>query len=285
MIRILYMSDLHLEMERWRLSVPGWADFMARHRGVALHPARGPMLNDMGKADLIVLAGDIHNGYRGVIYADHVARYLGAPVVMVAGNHEFYHHDTEILLPALRAAAAKTQGRVQFLENAQAVFDFPAGRVNVLGCTLWTDYMLNNMQQISMFRAQSRMNDHKFITTNKLPFGAADALARHEVSRRWLHRTLAQNSLEIPAAKNLIVTHHAPDAAFLGERTGEIAPAYASDLLDEFSRWRPAAWIHGHTHYRHSSLLHGIRVVSAPRGYVVFDGAKTLNYQPGLIEI
>jgi len=26
-------------------------------------------------------------------------------------------------------------------------------------------------------------------------------------------------------------------------------------------------------------------VVSAPRGYVVFDGAKTLSYQPGLIEI
>jgi Icc-related predicted phosphoesterase len=136
-----------------------------------------------------------------------------------------------------------------------------------------------------MFTAQYRMNDHKFITTNNVPFTAADALARHETSRRWLHRTLAQNGQENPDARNVIVTHHAPDAAFLGDRTGEIAPAYASDLLDEFSRRRPAAWIHGHTHYRHSSLRHGIRVVSAPRGYVVFDGAKTLSYQPGVIEI
>jgi hypothetical protein len=29
----------------------------------------------------------------------------------------------------------------------------------------------------------------------------------------------------------------------------------------------------------------GMRVVSAPRGYVTYDGAATLAYRPGVLEI
>ena len=83
----------------------------------------------------------------------------------------------------------------------------------------------------------------------------------------------------------MIVTHHAPDAGFLGGRTGAIAPAYGSQLLAEFAPWQPAAWIHGHTHYRHDSVKAGIRVVSAPRGYVAYEGQQALQYRPGILEI
>ncbi len=285
MSRILYMSDLHLEMERWRLGVPGWAEFMARHRRLAEHPARGPLLNDLGRIDLVVLAGDIHNGYRGVVYAHLLSHYLGAPVVMVAGNHEFYHHDIGVLLPALRTAAAKTRGRVQFLENAAATFDLADGPVTVLGCTLWTDYALHGAPETAMFTAERRMNDHAFIRLDGPRFTPADALARHQASRRWLHEALAARQETAPGGRNLIVTHHAPDAGCLGSRTGAIAPCYSSDLLAEFAPWRPAGWIHGHTHYRHDSMQAGIRVVSAPRGYVAYEGQQALHYRPGILEI
>jgi predicted phosphodiesterase len=285
MMRILYMSDLHLEMERWRLAVPGWAAFMARHRAVSRHPSRGPLLDDVGKVDLVVLAGDIHNGLRGIIYAEQVAAYLNAPVVVVAGNHEYYHHAADTLLPALRAATAKTKGRVSFLENAVASFEIDGRRLNVLGCTLWTDYALLDTPALSMAAAERRMNDHVFITLNGKNFLPADALARHQQSRLWLHKTLAQLHKHDSDAANVIVTHHAPSGAVLGTRIGDIAPAYGSDLLVEFAPWRPTAWIHGHTHYRHESEEEGILLLSAPRGYVAYDGDAALRYRPGFLTI
>ena len=279
------MSDLHLEMERWRLGVPGWSEFMARHRRIAEHPARGPLLNEVGPVDLVVLAGDIHNGYRGVVYAHLVSHYLAAPVVMVAGNHEFYHHDMGVLLPALREAVVKTHGRVRFLENAAATFDLADGQLTVFGCTLWTDYALHGAPETAMFTAEQRMNDHAFIRLDGPRFTPADALARHRKSRLWLHEALAAQDKASPGARNLIVTHHAPGAGFLGSRTGAIAPCYGSDLLAEFAPWRPAAWIHGHTHYRHNSTEAGIRVVSAPRGYVAYEGQEALRFRPGILEV
>ncbi len=279
------MSDLHLEMERWRLNVVGWAGFMARHRDVARHPLRGPLLADMGNIDLIALAGDVHNSVRGIVYAEQLSRFLRAPVVYVAGNHEFYHQNMERLLPALRRAASRTKGRVSFLENNFVSFTFGGQRLNVLGCTLWTDYDLYGDAAGAMQTAAHRMNDHGAIQQGRQTFRPADALGRHMASRVWLHKTLARLRRYEPDAKTLIVTHHAPSGAALGERSGSIGPAYASELLLEFAPYAPMAWIHGHTHHRHESEEEGIRVVSAPRGYVLYDGTAAQEYCPGILEI
>jgi hypothetical protein len=285
MTRILFMSDLHLEMERSRLPVPGWPAFLARHKAAAAHPARGPMLDEAGPVDLVILAGDIHNGLRGIVYADQVARYLSAPVVYIAGNHEFYHHEIHRLLPSLHTAAAQTEGRVHFLENAVASFTFHNHRLHVLGCTLWTDYALHRDPPTAMFEAECRMRDFIYIKSERGDFLPEDTLASHQTSRLWLHETLASLRDTDPGAQNLIVTHHAPDAAYLGTRLGAIAPAYASNLLAEFAPLEPAAWIHGHTHHRHDSINRGIRIASAPRGYVTYDGAPALEYRPGILEL
>jgi predicted phosphodiesterase len=279
MIRILYMSDLHLEMERWRLAVPGWAAFMARHKDAPRHPARGPLLHDVGKIDLVVLAGDIHNGLRGLVYAEQVSEFLNAPVVMVAGNHEYYHHDFAVLLPALRHAAERTHPRVQFLENAAASFTFGDRTLRVLGCTLWTDYALYGDAQTSMTHAEQMMNDFNFIHMGSRAFSPWDTEGMHKTSLAWLHGQMAG------AGETVIVTHHAPSALVLGQRQGRIAPAYASEILGEFSGRPPALWIHGHTHFRHDSVIGGIRLVSAPRGYVGYDGDKALQFVPGIVEM
>jgi hypothetical protein len=285
MIRILYMSDLHLEMERWRLNVVGWTAFMARHRTVSLHPLRGPMIDGAGPIDLIVLAGDVHQSVRGIVYADRLSRFMRAPAIYVAGNHEFYRQDIERLLPALYRAAARTDGRVSFLENNVATFNFSGQRLHVLGCTLWTDYDLYGDPAGAMQTARRRMNDYEAIHDGKHVFAPEDALRRHLESRVWLHKTLAQLQRYEPEAQTLVVTHHAPSGAALGERTGGIGPAYASELLLEFAPRAPAAWIHGHTHFRHESTEEGIRFMSAPRGYVLYDGAMVQQYQPGILEL
>jgi predicted phosphodiesterase len=285
MTRILYMSDLHLEMERWRLRIPGWARFQARHREAVRHPARGPMLRGIEGIDLVVLAGDVHNGLRSVVYAEQVAAYLSVPVVLVAGNHEYYHQQMELLRPALFSAASRTSGQVSFLDNSLATFEIHGRRIHVLGCTLWTDYALYGDAQAAMNFAQRHMNDFRLIYNGGVPFTVRDALTRHETSRTWLHDTMKRLRIEDPGSQRLVVTHHAPSAEMLMRRVGEIAPAYASEILDEFAADPPVAWIHGHTHDRHESVVSGIRLVSAPRGYIMYEGAIALEYVPGVLDI
>lgn len=285
MTRILYMSDLHLEMERWKLSIPGWARFQARHKEMVKHPARGPLLTDVGAVDLVVLAGDIHTGLRSVVYAEQVSAYLNAPVVLVAGNHEYYHQEVDLLRPALFAAAGHTGGRVQFLDNNVASFEINGRRLHVLGCTLWTDYALHGDARGAMGYAERHMNDFRLIYNGDARFTPRDALARHEASRAWLCDAMKRLRMEDPGSQRLIVTHHAPTGEVLVRRTGNIAPAYASDILGDFTADPPVAWIHGHTHDRHKSVVSGIQVVSAPRGYVAHEGAVALNYRPGRLEI
>jgi hypothetical protein len=285
MIRILYMSDLHIEMERWRLKMPGWVEYLRRHFDLPGHPKRGPLLPAPGSADLAVLAGDIHVGLRSLVYAEQVAAYLGVKVALVAGNHEYYHQHMDLLEPAFFGNAAHTGGAVAFLENTVASYSINGERLHVLGCTLWTDYALRGDVGTAMDFARTHMNDHRLIRRVSSLFRPEDALARHEKSRAWLHVTLARLRAAEPQAKLVVVTHHAPDQAFLGPRGGRVAASYASGLLEEFAGYGVSAWVHGHTHYRHESEAAGMKVVSAPRGYVMHEGQRALEFCPGILEI
>jgi predicted phosphohydrolase len=285
MIRIMYMSDLHLEMERPLLSVPGWAEFLRRRRGVERHPPHGPLLNEGGPVDLVVMAGDIHKGLRGIVYAEEVAAYLGVPVVILAGNHEYYHHDMATLLPALRKVNAKPAKHVQFLENAVASFEMGGRRLHVLGATLWTDYALHGDTEAGMMAALQRMNDHRFIYAEGVPFTPRDAARLHAGALAWLHETLARLRRDEPGACLVVATHHAPSGQVLGERQGPIAPAYGSDILGRFAAALPDLWIHGHTHFRHDSVIEGVHLVSAPRGYVTYDGSAAIRFRPGVVDV
>ncbi len=279
MTRVLYMSDLHLELEEWRPSRPNWSRFL--QRGTP-HPSRGPMLDRVGGVDLVILAGDIHNGLRGVVYADQVAKYLEAPVVMVAGNHEYYHHDMTTLLPALRKAVLKTRGRVNFLQNDMVTFDIGTERVNVLGCSLWTDYRLNGDAELGMKQAQRLMNDYNFIRMKDAMFTPQDAKGLHEESLAWLHETLAGLARQGGTDKTIVVTHHAPSGQVLGRRHGAMGPAYGSEIIAKFTPLRPSLWVFGHTHVTHDGVVEGIHLVSAPRGYHSEKGGM---FNPGLVEI
>ena len=217
MARILYMSDLHLELERFRVSVPGWQDLMRRRRAARKHPLRGPLLVGVEEIDLIVLAGDIHTGLRGFVYAEQLAEYFDAPVVYVAGNHEYYHQHIDLAEPALRAASQKSGGRVTFLDNDVASFEIRGTKLQVLGCTMWTGFALHGDQDEAMTFALRHMNDYRAIRRVSAFFRPEHALARHEHSRVWLRRNVARLRLEAPGSKIVAVTHHAPHEAVLGQ--------------------------------------------------------------------
>lgn len=235
-MKIQVASDLHLEFLQ---------QYFPGERVIA--PA--------SDADVLVLAGDIANGLDAVrLFAD-----WPVPVLYVAGNHEFYSRSITQTRADLRDACVGTS--VRFLDNDVADF----GGVRFLGCTLWTDYRLNlnRTQRQLMENAEMRIADHHRIKTQEGRFSAAHALAEHEMSRKWLERSLAQPY----DGKTVVVSHHGPHPLSVHPRyIGDITNAAFVSELDELLA-KADLWIHGHVHDTFDYLVEGCRVVANPLGY------------------
>lgn len=245
-MKLLVLSDLHNEFE------PTVADAQA-----------------VTRADVVVLAGDIHTKDRSVEWAQAFVDDPAKPVILVAGNHEFYRGHFDHTLHKLRELAYGTN--IHFLENDV----FVLGHVRFLGCTLWTDFKLYD-QDISpsmcMRDAQSAMSDFRLIraTPSYRKLYPADTVRRHELSRAWL-----RNSLSEPfAGRTVVVTHHAPsEGSVESQYEGDsLTPAYASNLEGLMGPSVPL-WIHGHMHTSFDYVVSpnsgssGTRVICNPRGY------------------
>lgn len=249
MTRIQVLSDLHLEFAS--LTVP------------------------KTDADVVVLAGDIHVGAEATRWGGSLSRRLGVPVVMVAGNHEFYSSlgrpgaSFGNTLSELRAAAAASAGQVVFLERETAVI---AG-VRFLGCTLWTDFSLyaDTPEAIgpaeAMGAAELAITDFSTIANDTGGrFTTNDARREFIAARAFLTTELAK-SFDGPT---VVVTHHLPSLRSVAPRFRSGAnyilnAAYASHLDGLVSG--ATLWVHGHTHESCDYLLATTRVVCNPRGY------------------
>jgi predicted phosphodiesterase len=241
-VRLHVLSDLHLE----------------RHEFTA------PDVD----ADVVVLAGDIARGTRGVEWARSWAQ--GRPVLFVAGNHEFYGHATPGLIEDLRDSAKGSTIRV--LENDDTIID----GVRFLGCTLWTDFGVDGEAgRAETMRLCGRViNDYgqitfgpggRALTRSNRALTPSDTRDLHLASRSWLATRLA----EPHHGRTVVITHHAP---LIRKRPSvpmlrALAGAFASDLTDLMGGDRVALWIFGHTHRVASLDLRGTRVISNPRGY------------------
>lgn len=236
-MRIQLASDLHLE-------------FLPRNAPPTrlVEPAPG--------ADLLVLAGDIHNGVKGIeAFAD-----WPVPVVYLAGNHEFYDRDWEPTRHELRAACAGT--KITFLD--QDVLEFKG--VRLLGCTLWTDFRLDGGTQAQAMEVVERgVVDYRIIRTATGLLRAHQTLADHERSRAWLEGELARPY----GGKTVVVTHHAPHPLSIHRRFADnpLNPGFISDLtpLLREADW----WLHGHTHDSFDYRVGRCRVLANPAGYIL----------------
>ncbi|MBN3856115.1 metallophosphoesterase [Paraburkholderia sp. Ac-20340] len=247
-MKIRVLSDLHLEHDE-------------------------PNLIPHADADLVVLAGDIHNHGLGLRWAAETFDPL-VPVIYVPGNHEYYDGELGALEAAMRDAAASLDN-VHFLNNA--VYVDPAQRFRVLGTTLWADFELfgadDAAREAAIAAALRVMLDFKGLIQLSWPasvdglardFTPADSLALHAQARAWLEKELAKPF----AGKTVVVTHHAPHRLSLAARYANdpVSAGFVSDLGALVGA--PAAlWIHGHTHTCFDYTVNGTRVVCNPRGY------------------
>jgi hypothetical protein len=267
-MKIAAMSDLHLEFERGRA---------------------GPPIDNAIGADLVILAGDIDIGTRGFDYAADVADRLGAHVVYVLGNHEGYDGTPfDQLYETLHEKACKTDGCVHVLESRAVSLTIRGEQVYVLGTTLWTDYAANGPEAVAfaMRQAAQGLNDHVRCRLYGGPFMPSDARDLHFASRAWLGAEVGKIRVDDPAAKIVIVTHHAPilEANPPQYQGGSLAPAFVSDMRAEIEAWRPALWVFGHTHHDVDTRIGETRLLSRQRGYFGLE-ESALEFKPAIVEL
>lgn len=231
-------------------------------------------------ADLVVLAGDIHNHSEGIRWAAETFG-MDAPIVYVPGNHEYYDGEFGAIEVAMRDAAASVDN-VHYLNN-DALVD-PDGRWRVLGTTLWTDFKLFGGSEeavaAAIAAAEKVMLDFRgpiqvtwparaeatgSTSDNPRLFTAADTLALHRQAHAWLANELAKPF----AGQTIVVTHHAPHRASLADRfASDLASAGFISHLTDLVGPPVALWVHGHTHTPFDYVTEGTRIVCNPRGYI-----------------
>ncbi|PIP00654.1 metallophosphoesterase [Pleomorphomonas carboxyditropha] len=295
-IRIAVMSDLHNEFERTRgpdQPSGAWLELLRRRRREPGHPVVGPWLGDLrGECDVVVLAGDTDVGTRHVhAYADAVSRYVGAPVVVVMGNHECYDRsDILDFQREMRELSDASAGRVRFLENRSTEIEVRGRFVQVLGATLWTDFELLGETEgtitRSMYEANSTMTDYRRIRYGGEALNPEITRQLHSVSRAWLAYEIARVRANDPDSAIVVATHHAPTPdAIRPSSSGEwISAAYASDMRAEIESWRPDLWCWGHAHYGVDDDLGTTRLISNPRGYVGIEPSVD-RFRPVVVEL
>lgn len=261
-MRFWVVSDLHLETAR------GW-DL--------------PRRSERPAYDVFVCAGDLIPGFaRGVRWL--AERIDDHPVVVVAGNHEFFGRDVDREIDKAREAAFGTN--VVVLEDEARMIGGVDG-VLVAGAVGWTDFDLHGTPETSMRAAGDGMNDFRRIRTHRYArrLRPSDTLARHRRTRAFIETTFGGPK----TSKRVLVTHH-PFHAFVSRSRPSsmtddqdvLAPAYASRCPEVFALGLDAA-ISGHTHVSFDLTVDGVRLIANGKGYGPWDATsrwENMDFDP-----
>lgn len=205
-------------------------------------------------ADVVVLAGDIDIGDRGVRWANSA---FACPVVYVAGNHEFYRGHIDKSLEKMRSAAS---AHVHVLNDESWQWN----GVRFLGATSWTDFSSTGDVSAASREALELMSDYRVIRADASyrRLRPRDIAIRSEASYAWLAIQLATPFEGL----TVVVTHHAPLLSVAGDKqSGHLTAAYANDWPELVEK--ADVWFFGHTHQAVDKNIMGCRVISNPRGY------------------
>lgn len=211
-------------------------------------------------SDIIVLAGDINLGTKGIEWIK--SKISDKPVIYVLGNHEYYKGSYPKTLNKIKDAALNSN--VSVLENSFVDID----GIRFHGATLWTDFSIFGDPMKYGMICQPKMNDYKMIRRDPSysKMRTVDTFKIHQFSKLWLKESL-ENSQKF---KNIIVTHHAPSIQSMPEyyKNDPLTSAYVSDLENLIIEYKPLYWIHGHIHTPCKYKIGKTEIICNPHGYI-----------------
>ena len=247
-MKIHILSDLHVEHSQYRPHHPD--------------------------CDVVVLAGDIHQGGMAAFWARQ--NYPGQRIIMVAGNHESYRSDRSESWKDMRASAK--EAGVHLIENEELIVD----DVRFLGCTLWSDFLLfgEDKKADAIIEGMMWINDFKVIRDGGGAFKPSTAIDLFTASVAWLEERLAEPF----NGKTVVVSHHCPSMQSVSDeyRNALTSACFASNL-DRLFGEKINLWIHGHTHVSFDYNANGTRVVCNPKGYETYNGIENSQFDPRLV--
>ena len=230
--RVHVVSDVHCEFDDYRL--------------------------EETDAEVVVLAGDVNHGLKGLEWAR--ACFPSQDIVYVAGNHEYYGEALPRLTDKLRERA--TSLGIAFLDNDAVEL---AG-LRFLGCTLWSDLQLFGSHPWIFDAVLNTMVDYHTIRVSPQyrRLRPADTMRMHRASVNWLRQYAGRLD-----SRSIVVTHHAPSVRSISPKFAEhsVSAAYASHLDALVAELGAGLWIHGHTHHNVDYTIGTTRVVSNQLGY------------------
>jgi Icc-related predicted phosphoesterase len=248
-MKIQILSDLHNE-------------FLQTHRVIS-----------NTDADVIVLAGDIDVGIKGVQWAIDISKTHNKPVVYVFGNHEFYRHNMTTVIAESKKLVEGTN--VHVLDNDELII----GNVRFLGTTLWTNFKACGIDK--QFKAMNycwrNINDFEQIRYLGCVFTPEQSRDLHDYNIMWLQKCLSRQFV----GKTVVITHHAPSLKSCHHDLDLISAGFVSKLDKLMHKYRINLWIHGHTHEVDDYMIGKTRVVSNQYGY--WGGNEVYKFNPSLV--
>lgn len=215
--------------------------------------------------DCIIIAGDVADGHeRSSRWLGEQVVPLGLPVVYVCGNHDYYGHDL-----GDDGAELYRQAGVELMHPGRLTIEIAGTRV--IGCTLWTDYAINNDVDLARAWARYSMPDMQAIDCGLRRVGTRDLMHAH-----WRQRLIVESELAADfAGSTIVVTHHAPHPMSLRSPIfiDDSDASFVSDLSEMIEKYHPAAWVHGHLHQTYDYYVSATRIICNPRGYAVVNSA------------
>ncbi|MAX81778.1 MAG: phosphoesterase [Crocinitomicaceae bacterium] len=225
-----------------------------------IHLEFGHDLLSFEKADIVVLAGDVHLGVKGIEWIKKTI--TNQPVIYILGNHEYYKGSYPKTLKKIKALAENTN--IHVLENDAIEID----EIKFHGATLWTNFSLFGNPKTYGMICQDKMNDYKLIRRDPSysKLRTLDTFSIHNQSIKWLTNSLMESNSKY----NIVVTHHAPSIQSIPEvfKEDPMSAAYASNLEELILTSKPDYWIHGHIHTPVRYAIGETTVICNPHGYL-----------------
>lgn len=211
-------------------------------------------------ADIVVFAGDINLGVKGINWM--LKEISNKPVIYVLGNHEYYKGSYPKTLLKIKEVGKGTN--IHVLENESIEID----GITFHGATLWTDFSIFGNPMKYGIICQEKMNDYKKIKRDPSysRLRTIDTFHLHNQSISWLKKSLVKSK----TVTNIVVTHHAPSIKSVPSQYEEdpVSSAYASNLEDFIIEQKPQCWIHGHVHTPVRYKINETEVICNPHGYI-----------------
>lgn len=241
-MQIQYLSDLHLEFG---------SDIGKK---VEIDP----------KADVFVLAGDIHTTPKGMAkFIRRLRKKTDIPIIYVLGNHEYYGYDIQAFKNnKTYEKALKEFDNVFVLDNDTCEID----DILFIGSTLYSD-LSNPIHSISV---HAGLTDFRVVTVEKEKLTPSDWHSMWLRSTGFITTQLANRHDEGKLDKTVVITHFSPSFKLHSKRyTGSsITHGFHSNLEHLLHLYTPALWIYGHTHDTINTKIGGCPVVTNQYGYV-----------------